>query len=43
MEEERACAVVKEERGRQGVWKLPRDQVDESYCETEGECNRFKD
>ena len=29
--EERACAVVQGERGRQGVWKLPGDQVDELY------------
>ena len=30
-------------KGRQGVWKLRGDQVDESYHETVGESNRFKD
>ena len=42
MEEERACAVIQGERGRQGEWKLPGDQIDESYHETVGESNRFK-
>ena len=35
--------LYKGEKGRQGVWKLPGDQVDESYYETAGESNRFKD
>ena len=43
MEEERACTIVQGERGHQGVWKLPGHQVDESYYETVGESNRFKD
>ena len=39
MQEERACAVVQGERGRQAVWKLQGIQVDESYYETVGESN----
>ena len=43
MEEERACQMKgmpnEGERGCQGVWKLPGDQVDESYCKTVEEGN----
>ena len=43
MDEERACDVVQVEWGRQGVWQLPGDQVDESYYETMGDSIRFND